>query len=189
MEEINSAWLARTAAEVAPDLLGCTLVREIAGDEYRGLIVETEAYDATDPACHGYKRQTDRNRAIFGNPGTIYVYMIYGIYHCLNIVCDRPDFCSAVLLRGVALDQVPAGIDTKQKAMRVGAGPGKLCRALQIDRSLNGRQLSPQSGLWLEPRSPQLDLEIVQTTRIGLTQGADTPWRWYMQNHPAVSKK
>jgi DNA-3-methyladenine glycosylase len=192
--KLNSEWFARPAERVAPDLLGCTLVRKIDGILYRGLIVETEAYDATDPACHGYKRQTERNKAIFGEPGTIYVYLIYGIYHCVNIVCDHSEYCSAVLLRALELDPIPEWINPKEKQARVAAGPGKLCRALKIDRSLNGVTLSHDSNIWIEsqleihPESTR-SFSIVQTTRIGLTQGADIPWRWYIKDHPAISKR
>ncbi len=188
ISQIKPEWFARPCDRVAPDLLGCTLVRQIEEITYRGLIVETEAYDATDPACHGYKRQTERNRAIFGEPGSLYVYLIYGIYHCVNIVCDRSDYCSAVLIRGLELDLIPTWVNEKEKRSRVAAGPGKLCRALQIDRSLNSLSLSLGSNIWIEPKAVDLEFSVVQTTRIGLTQGADIPWRWYIQNHPAVSK-
>ncbi|WP_019503048.1 DNA-3-methyladenine glycosylase [Pseudanabaena sp. PCC 6802] len=184
--------LSRPAQEVAPQLLGCTLVRQIDGVEYRGLIVETEAYGPGDPACHGYARKTDRNAAIFGKPGSVYVYLIYGMYHCLNIVTDREGVSSAVLLRALALDRVPPWVDAKEKVVRVAAGPGKLCRALKIDRRLNGICLQPRSQLWLEPRSDNLVIkpsDIVQTTRVGLTKGADTLWRWYIKEHPSVSKR
>lgn len=189
---MDLTFLSRTAQEVAPQLLGCTLVRQIEGVEYRGPIVETEAYGPGDPACHGYTRKTDRNAAIFGKPGSVYVYLIYGMYHCLNIVTDREDVSSAVLLRALALDRIPPWLDTNEKASRIASGPGKLCRALKIDLSLNGTFLQPRSQLWLEPRSDDLVLkpsDIVQTTRIGLTKGADTPWRWYIKEHPSVSKR
>ncbi|AFY69083.1 3-methyladenine DNA glycosylase [Thalassoporum mexicanum PCC 7367] len=189
---MDKEFLARSADLVAPDLLGYTLVRKIGGVEYRGLIVETEAYTADDPACHGYRRKTPRNQAIFGKPGSVYVYLIYGMYHCLNIVTDVEDVCSAVLIRALALDKIPAWVTLgkKEKPDRVAAGPGKLCRALQIDRQLDGIMLKPGAGLWLEPASDRLKpAEIYQTTRIGITQGAEIPWRWYIKEHPAVSKK
>jgi DNA-3-methyladenine glycosylase len=189
---MDKNWLARSAELVAPELLGCTLVRKIEGVEYRGVIVETEAYTADDPACHGYRRKTDRNKAIFGKPGSVYVYLIYGMYHCLNIVTDLEDVCSAVLIRALALEQIPAWVELgkKEKADRVAAGPGKLCRALKIDRQLDGKLLQSKSGLWLERGDDQLKRsQIHQTTRIGINQGVDIPWRWYIKDHPAVSKK
>ena len=196
---VSAEWLGRPSPIVAPELIGCTLVRQLAdGSEYRGLIVETEAYAPDDPACHAYRRRTARNEVMFGPPGSCYVYLIYGIYHCINVVTDADTVPSAVLIRALDLDRLPPWIDEKQrqKPARVAAGPGKLCRALQIDRTLNGIQLTGGCPIWLEPRSPQWAQQfasghhqLVQTTRIGLTQGADIPWRWYLADCPAVSKK
>ncbi len=177
-------FLGRSAAEVAPELLGCVLVRKIDGIEYRGVIVETEAYAPGDPACHAYKQRSSRNAVMFGKPGGIYVYLIYGIYHCLNLVTDQDGVASAVLIRALALDKIPPWIDSS-KSNRLGAGPGKLCRALKIDRSLNGAFLTPGLDLWLEIQ--RCNLEIIQTTRIGISQGQDIPWRWYIAKHPEVS--
>lgn len=195
---IKASWLARPATEVAPDLLGCILARRMPdGQCFRGLIVETEAYTPEDPACHAYRKRTDRNWVMFGPAGMTYVYLIYGMYYCLNIVTDLDGVPSAVLIRALQLETLPEWIDQfkEKKTDRVAAGPGKLCRALQIDRSLSAQVLSPDQPLWLEHRSPkfQQDLQqgaiaFTQTTRIGLTQGADLPWRWYVSGCPAVSK-
>ncbi|AFY74407.1 DNA-3-methyladenine glycosylase [Synechococcus sp. PCC 7502] len=190
LDPVVSLFLNRPAPEVAPELLGCYLVREIDGVKYRGMIVETEAYAPGDPACHAYGKKSDRNAAMFGKAGFIYVYLIYGIYHCINIVTDQEDVASAVLIRALALDQVPPWIQGKQgkknhKIQRLASGPGKLCRALKIDRSLNNMPLSLRSGLWLELQTNQF--QIVQTTRIGLTKGTEIPWRWYIGDHPEVS--
>ena len=195
---IQPSWLARPSTEVAPDLLGCTLVRQtLDGTILRGLIVETEAYAPGDPACHAYRRRTTRNSVMFGPAGLSYVYLIYGMYHCLNVVTDADQVPSAVLIRALQLDTIPAWIDPLKecKLDRVAAGPGKLCRALQIDLSLTALPFAPGQPLWLEHRHPnwQEDLDqgaiaFVQTTRIGLTQGADLPWRWYIKHCPAVSK-
>jgi len=181
-------WLSRPAEVVAPELLGCVLVRKINGVEYRGIIVETEAYAPNDPACHAYKKRSDRNAAMFGKAGSVYVYLIYGIYHCINLVTDRDGVASAVLIRALALDQIPPWIDhalDPAKSDRLASGPGKLCRALKIDRTLNGLPLIPQSDLWLEIH--QKPLEIIQTTRIGISKGIEIPWRWYIADHPQVS--
>lgn len=195
---IEPFWLARPAVEVAPDLIGCTLVRQFSdGKIIRGSIVETEAYGPDDPACHAYRRRTNRNEAMFGPAGTSYVYLIYGRYRCLNVVTDREGIASAVLIRALQLELVPEWIDRDRslKPQRVAAGPGKLCDALQIDLSFNGQVLQPDKLLWLEHRQPlfqaYLDrqaLNLVQTTRIGLSQGVDLPWRWYLRESPAVSK-
>lgn len=191
---IASSWFARPSPAVAPDLLGCTLVRQFAdGSRYRCEITEVEAYAPGDPACHAYKRQTDRNRVMFGSAGYIYVYLIYGMYHCLNVVTDVEGVGSAVLIRALALDELPPWISEKKqrKPDRVAAGPGLLCMALQLDRSHNGMVLSPQAGeaLWIEKGDRSVPkTDIVQTTRIGITQGVDIPWRWYLRDCPSVSK-
>ncbi|MBF2026175.1 MAG: DNA-3-methyladenine glycosylase [Oscillatoriales cyanobacterium C42_A2020_001] len=195
---IQPSWFARPATEVAPDAIGCILVRHFPdGQIVRGMIVEAEAYTPDDPACHAYRRQTERNAVMFGPPGRTYVYLIYGMYYCLNLVTDLDTVPSAVLIRAVQLETIPAWIDlAKEKFHQVAAGPGKLCRALQIDRHLNGCLLQVGEPLWLEHRSPefqqQLDagtVSLTQTTRIGLTQGVDLPWRWYLAGCAAVSKR
>jgi len=195
---IHASWLTRSSTAVAPDLIGCSLVRLLPdGTTWRGLIVETEAYTPDDPACHAYRRRTDRNWVMFGSAGMTYVYLIYGMYHCLNVVTDRDGVPSAVLIRALQLETIPPWIDPQKepKSCRVAAGPGKLCRALKIDLSLTAQPLQLGQPLWLEHRSSkfqeQLDqhtIALVQTTRIGLTQGVDLPWRWYLANCPAVSK-
>lgn len=199
MPAIAADWLSRPATAVAPDLVGCVLVRRFAdGLTYRGLIVETEAYTPDDPACHAYRRRTERNGVMFGPPGGCYVYLIYGMYHCINVVTDLDGVPSAVLIRALQLEALPPWIELKQQKQpqRVAAGPGKLCRALKIDRSLNGIQLEPSQPLWLEQRSLAITtaleankLNLIQTTRIGLTQGTERPWRWYLDPCRAVSKK
>lgn len=196
---VEPNWLARPSTSVAPDLLGCTLVRQLPnGEIIRGLIVETEAYAPGDPAFHAYRRRTNRNDVLFGLAGRSYIYLIYGIYHCFNIVTDQDGIPSAVLIRALQLLSLPAGIDpdlNQNLAKKIAAGPGKLCRVMQIDRSLNGSVLQLGESLWLEHRitefQQQLDsqaITFVQTTRIGLTQGIELPWRWYISNCPAVSR-
>lgn len=191
-------WFARPATEVAPDSIGCMLVRKFPdGQILRGRIVETEAYTPDDPACHAYRRQTPRNSVMFGAPGRTYIYRIYGIYHCLNLVTDLESVPSAVLIRAIELDTLPSWVEQSAaaKPQRVAAGPGKLCRVLDIDQRLNGQLLAPDAALWLEPRTPDFQqqfaarlISLTQTTRIGLTQGVDLPWRWYLTHSPAVSK-
>jgi DNA-3-methyladenine glycosylase len=199
LSPIAASWLARSAVAVAPDLLGCTLVRQFDdGSTVRGLIVETEAYTPDDPAMHAYRRRTARNSVMFGAAGRSYVYRIYGVYHCLNVVTDREGVPSAVLIRALQLAAVPAWLATGSalKPDKVAAGPGKLCRALQIDLSLSAQLLQPDRPLWLAHRSRQFQhqverqaIDFVQTTRIGLTRGTDLPWRWYVKGCPAVSKR
>ncbi|WP_293148496.1 MULTISPECIES: DNA-3-methyladenine glycosylase [unclassified Microcoleus] len=194
---VESFWLARPSTSVAPDLLGCTLVRQFPdGEIIRGMIVETEAYAPGDPACHAYRQQTLRNQAMFGRAGIGYVYFIYGMYHCFNVVTDAEGVGSAVLIRALQLDAPPvkfAAIPEK-KQLRLAAGPGKLCKVLEIDRTFSGLPLDSDQALRLEHRSVQFQeaiesgtVNIVQTTRIGISQGMDLPWRWYIGNCAAVS--
>jgi DNA-3-methyladenine glycosylase len=193
---IQPDWLSRSSLLVAPDLLGCTIVRQLPdGSIIRGLIVETEAYTEGDPACHAYRRQTPRNKVMFGPAGMTYVYLIYGMYHCVNIVTDLDGIPSAVLIRALQLETIPPWCPP-DKPSRVAAGPGKLCRALKIDLTLTAKPLQLGESLWVEHRSQdyqeQVDrhsISFAQTTRIGLTQGTDLPWRWYIKNCAAVSKK
>lgn len=188
---VEPNWLARLSTEVAPDLVGCTLVRQFSdGNILRGMIVETEAYGPDDPACHAYQRRTKRNWVMFGPAGRAYVYLIYGIYYCLNVVTDQDEIPSAVLIRALQLESLPPWANQREqsKPYRIAAGPGKLCSALQIDCSLNAQLLKPGESLWLEHRPPQFQPDLIQTTRIGLSKGTQFPWRWYLNNCPAVSK-
>ncbi len=195
---VESFWLARPSTSVAPDLLGCSLVRQFPdGETIRGIIVETEAYGPGDPACHAYRLRTPRNQVMFGPAGMSYVYLIYGMYHCFNVVTDAEGVASAVLVRALQLDAVPqefAGIPDKKRS-RLAAGPGKLCKVLKIDRTLNGFPLGEGQPLRLEHRSKNFQqaveegtINFVQTTRIGISQGIDLPWRWYVGNSTAVSQ-
>lgn len=194
---IAQDWFERPSVAVAPDLIGCRLVRQFPdGRMQSGIIVEVEAYEPGDPACHAYRKKTPRNAVMFGPAGYSYVYLIYGMYHCVNIVTEPMGVPSAVLIR--ALDGLEGGLDPSlsPKALtRLAAGPGKLCRYLEIDRSLNQTALLQGQPLWVEHRSPEFQkslenqtAEFVQTTRIGLTQGINLPWRWYLKGSPAVSR-
>ncbi|MEO0458802.1 MAG: DNA-3-methyladenine glycosylase [Cyanobacteria bacterium P01_A01_bin.114] len=195
---IGATWCDRSALQVAPDLIGCSLLRRMpSGETIRGLIVETEAYLPDDPACHAYRGQTARNAAMFGPAGRGYVYFIYGMYHCFNVVTEAPGVGSAVLLRALFLETLPQTVAPKhaRQPHRVAAGPGKLCRTLNIDRQSDGQPLSQAAGLWLEHRSSEFEAELstgaarlVQTPRIGISKAVEQPWRWYLAGHPAVSK-
>lgn len=212
---LTADWFARPSPTVAKDLIGCVLIRKIGGEIVRGQIVETEAYEAGDPAMYAYQVKSDRNAVVFEAAGIAYVYRIYRQYHCFNIVTDCDGFASTILIRAVDLEQRPSWIDpNKEKLARVAAGPGKLCRTLKIDESLKGIPIHPDSGLWVEAKPQSILTEgilkegvakaespavqkslfeqptaITQTTRIGLTKGADIPWRWYLTDSPAVSRK
>ena len=146
-----------------------------------GLIVETEAYSQDEPACHGYRRRSPQNETLFGEPGRFYVYVSYGIHHCVNVVTDRPEWANGVLLRAVALPDEPE---------RIAAGPGLLARRFGIDRQRDACSVCGEHDLWLAPRSSALmDPVLTTTTRIGISQGQALPWRWYLQASRSVSKR
>ena len=176
------AFFSRPAEVVAPELIGCRLVkRQTDGSLLWGVVVETEAYSQDDPACHGYRRRSPSNETLFGEPGLFYVYVSYGIHHCVNVVTDRADWANGVLLRAVALPDEPE---------RVAAGPGLLARRFGIDRKRDACLVCGEHGLWLAPRSAALsDPVLTTTTRIGVSQGQDLPWRWYLQASRSVSKR
>ena len=162
--------------------MGCRLVkRQEDGSLLWGLIVETEAYSQDEPACHGYRRRSPQNETLFGEPGRFYVYVSYGIHHCVNVVTDRPEWANGVLLRAVALPDEPE---------RIAAGPGLLARRFGIDRQRDACSVCGEHDLWLAPRSAALmDPVLTTTTRIGISQGQALPWRWYLQASRSVSKR
>lgn len=194
MTVLPPAFYARPPVLVAPDLLGCLLVREWAGERLAGRIVEVEAYwGAKDAASHAYRGPTDRNRVMFGPAGQAYVYFIYGMHFCLNAVTGQEGEASAVLIR--ALEPI-VGVETMrqrrgQQAVRALCnGPGKLCQALAIDRALNGLDLTAGSGLWLESGSPPAE-GISAGPRLGVRGDAAAlaaPWRFWLAGNAHVSR-
>ena len=152
-----------------------------------GTIIETEAYDHLDPASHSFRDPTPRNAAMFGPVGRAYVYRIYGLHWCLNIVCDAGAGGSAVLIRALEPDQ---GIDVIQDRRGPGrlndlcAGPGRLCQALGVTEALNGQPISePPFSLTFGQPEP-----VIIGPRIGIRHGADTPWRFGRPGSPFLSR-
>lgn len=169
--------------EVAKGLLGCFLVRKIGRKVVRARIVETEAYVGEDDlACHASRGRTPRTETMYGEAGHAYVYMIYGMYYCLNIVTEAMDFPAAVLIRAVEVEGV---------AKKETNGPGKLCRLLEIDRSLNGWDVTCGEKLWIESGKP-FDYETIETMkRIGIDYAKycrEYPWRFVLENHDTIRK-
>jgi len=163
----------------AQNLLGCRLCRKIGRNVLSGIIVETEAYTQDDPACHAFNGCTTRSATLFKQPGIAYVYLIYGMYYCLNFVTEKEGTAGAVLIR--ALEPEPPLLNTN--------GPGKLCRELGIDKTLNEIDVTTtKSGLWVENGVNVPDENIVRTTRIGIKKAADYPWRFYIRDNAFVSK-
>jgi DNA-3-methyladenine glycosylase len=171
---LEQDFFARSVHEVAPDLVGATLLVDGVG----GTIVEVEAYDHEDPAAHGYRGRTARNASMFGPPGHAYVYRSYGVHWCLNLVCEGVGTASAVLLRaleptrGLRVMRARRGLDDERLLC---AGPGRLCQALDVSREHDGLALD-EPPFRLEARIA--DVEVVSGPRIGITRAADRPWRY-----------
>lgn len=163
----------RPTAAVARDLLGCWLVRERLRAPIAARLVETEAYVAGDPANHAYRGLTERNRSMFGAPGTLYVYRIHQV-HCLNAV-TRPG--QAVLLR--AAEAMEAGVGST-------TGPGRLARAFGLTRAHDGLDLV-EGPVRILPRT-QRSLRIVRGPRVGISQARERPLRFLLRDSPAVSR-
>ena len=187
----------RPTLRVARDLLGCMLVRRSQQGVAAGIVVETEAYcGVRDRACHAFGgRRTPRNEIMFGPPGFAYVYFTYGMHHCFNIVTRGQGHPEAVLVRSVLpVSGLPLMRQRRSAAngiadVRLARGPGNLCRALGIDRSLNGADLT-DSPLIILPGKPIPPAEVRRLPRIGIAYAGeytDKPWRFLVRDHPAVS--
>lgn len=191
-------------------LLGCELVHDSPEGTTAGIIVETEGYLTDDPACHAYRRQTTRNAAMFGPAGTLYVYQIYNHYNCINVVTGPEGVGEAILIRAL---EPTEGLDImgmrRNEAFKTGFeryrnntidpetadgqrnlanGPGKLTIAMGISRTEHNASSLISGEIYI--RGPVLhDFDMVTTTRIGLTHGADLPYRYYVKGNKYVSKK
>jgi DNA-3-methyladenine glycosylase len=182
---LTRGFFARSVHVVAPELVGATLL--VAG--VGGRIVEVEAYDPGDPASHGYRGQTARNRAMFGPGGHAYVYRSYGIHWCLNLVCGPVGTAEAVLVR--ALEPL-AGLDRMRERRGLDAerllcsGPGRLCQALGVTGAHDGLPLDRPP---FELRAAEGPVDVVTGPRVGITRAAELPWRYGLAGSPFVSRK
>jgi DNA-3-methyladenine glycosylase len=170
--------------EVAPELIGATLLVDGVG----GTIVEVEAYDHEDPAAHGFGGRTARNATMFGPPGHAYVYLIYGLYWCLNFVCEPEGVANAVLIRAL---EPTFGIPVMQKRRKLDdvrllcAGPGRLCEALGVTRAHDGFALDkPPFRLIARPGA----VPLAVGPRIGITKAMDKPWRYGLAGSRFLSR-
>jgi DNA-3-methyladenine glycosylase len=181
---LKRSFFDRSVHEVAPDLIGTTLLVDGVG----GVIVEIEAYHHTDPAAHSYNGPTPRNAVMFGPPGFVYVYRSYGIHWCVNFVCERAGSASAILLRGLEPTHgIPAmrrrrGLHDERSLC---SGPGKLCEALAITDAHNGLPLDTAP---IALHKCMTKPEIVTGARIGITKAADLPWRYGLKGSRFLSK-
>ncbi|MEO5949755.1 MAG: DNA-3-methyladenine glycosylase [Candidatus Saccharimonas sp.] len=179
----------QSVTEAARRLLGCVLERRIDGHILRVKIVETEAYDETDVASHSYRGETARTRDMFGPAGRLYVYFTYGMHYCCNVVTGPVGTGAAVLIR--AVEPIEGTGYIAHRRMREGVeitnGPAKLCHALGIDIRLGGHDLHKEP-LKLVTQPPVPHGSITQTSRVGITKGINTPWRFFITGNPYVSK-
>lgn len=171
----------RPTLTVARSLIGKYLVRSIDGRMLAGKIVEVEAYvGSQDKACHASKGRTQRTDVMFGSGGIAYVYLIYGMHHCLNVVTERKEFPSAVLIRAIEIDG------------KLIDGPGRLCRALQIDRRLNRGDLTTGEALWFEDRGALVERgDVGAHPRVGVDyagEWAKKPWRFRLRSITAPAR-
>lgn len=169
---------------VARQLIGTTFLVEEVG----GVIVETEAYDKTDPASHSYAGPTPRNEVMFGEPAHIYVYRSYGIHWCLNFTCREKGHGAAVLVRALAPTHGMDIMKMRRKTDNIRllcSGPGRLCQALSVTRHLNGAALNSSCLSLLPAKHP---VDIVSGPRIGISKAVDIPWRFGLAGSPYLSR-
>lgn len=181
---LKRAFFARSVHEVAPDLIGATMLVDGVG----GIIVEVEAYHHTDPAAHSYRGPTPRNQVMFGPPGFAYVYRSYGIHWCVNFVCEEEGSASAVLIRALEPTHGLAAMRRRrhlQDAHALCSGPGKLTEALGITISHNALPLD-RPPIALHARTE--DVEVATGIRIGITKAVELPWRYGVKGSKFLSK-
>jgi DNA-3-methyladenine glycosylase len=192
--KLPRSFYSRSALDVASDLIGKVLVRRLGRRNLAGKIVETEAYVGPhDLACHASKGHTPRTAVMFGEPGHAYVYMIYGFHFCLNVVTEPPGYPAAVLIRAVEplenLDLMRELRNNPERDVDIASGPGKLCKAFSIDKTLNGEDLRG-STIWIEDR--KLDPGPIHTSpRVGVDYAGeykDKPWRFFVEGNLHVSR-
>jgi DNA-3-methyladenine glycosylase len=195
MTPLGRAFYDRDTVMVARELLGKRLVRHLDGQRVSGRIVEVEAYvGEIDSACHAHGGKTARNAVMFGPPGHAYVYFIYGMHYCFNVVTDRKGYAAAVLVRALEPVEGVEAMRARRKGRRdveLTSGPAKLCYALGIDQALNGMDLVAGDELWLEGELAASRLQIASGPRVGV-RGDDwalaVPWRFWVEGNRYVSK-
>jgi len=183
-KRLTRAFFGRSVHEVAPDLIGATLLLDGVG----GRVVEVEAYHHTDAAAHSFRGPTPRNAVMFGPPGYAYVYRSYGIHWCVNLVCEPKGSASAVLIRAI---EPTVGLAAMRRRRGVAdvrllcSGPGRVCEALRITHAQNGMALDePPFALFARAD----EVEVIVGPRIGLTKAVEKPWRYGLKGSRFLSK-
>ena len=196
MTRLRRGFFTRDTLTVARDLLGQRLVRVLDGARFSGRIVEVEAYvGEEDRACHARCGRTERNAPMYGPPGHAYVYFIYGMHHCLNVVTEREGYPAAVLIRALEPLEGIEGMRARRgdrPDVQLTSGPARLCQALDIDRRFDGADLcAPDALLFLEQDAPVPDEAVVTGPRVGVRGdevAVTVPWRFYIRDNQHVSR-
>ena len=183
-KRLTRSFFRRSVHEVAPDLIGATLLVGGVG----GVLVEVEAYDHTDPAAHSFRGPTSRNAVMFGPPGFAYVYRSYGLHWCLNFVCEPKGSAAAVLIRAI---EPTTGLPVMRRRRgmtdprQLCSGPGRLCEALAVTEAHYGLALDePPFALYARPG----EVEVITGPRIGITKAIEKPWRYGLKGSRFLSK-
>ncbi len=181
MKCLPESFYAGEVIDIARNLLGMRLVRYLEGERISGIITETEAYRGEeDLACHARNGKTQRNAVMYGRPGRAYIYFTYGMHWCLNAVCGPEGFPAAVLIRAIYPVEGKKVIAARREGVKPAdwcSGPARLCKALAIDKALNGASLcEDESPLWIEEGTPLVETNIKITPRIGI-HNTPEPWR------------
>ncbi len=189
---LNRAFFDRPTLDVAPGLLGKIVVHKVDGHVLAGRIVETEAYlGAGDRAAHSARGLTPSTKVIFGPPGRAYVYLCYGMYECLNLVAEADGRAGCVLVRALepllGIEEIRRRRPRSKRLSDLASGPGKLTRALGVTRSRNGVDVTRGLLTVRAPRAPE-PIEVVTTTRVGISVSRDLPYRFYIKDNEFVSK-
>jgi DNA-3-methyladenine glycosylase len=189
---LSRAFYRRPSLEVAPDLLGRTLVRVLAdGTRLGARIVEVEAYREDDPASHSFRGRTARTEVMFGPPGHLYVYFTYGMHFCMNVVTGENGEGSAVLLRAAeplrGVDRMAANRGLADPRLLC-SGPGRLCQALAVDRAQNGIDVVRGTELRIEAGTPVPPERVRSGPRVGIRVATDRPWRFVEAGSPFASR-
>lgn len=194
--KLSREFYIRSSIDVAEELLGKYLVRRSGEYVAAGKIVEVEAYcGASDPASHAYRGKTTRNEVMFRHGGYLYVYFIYGMYYCCNIVTGDEDIAEAVLIRGIepvsdlpwlSANRFGRTDVSRREIMNLTNGPGKICSAFDISLKDSGTDLCGDTIFLLDAPRPDKS-QIAVSGRIGITRAADLPWRFFISDNPYVS--
>ncbi len=195
-QKLTTAFYARPASRVAEELVGCVIERRLeSGETLAARIIEVEAYlgDGSDPRSHSHSGPTSRNRSMFGPPGHLYAYRIYGIHTCANVVCEAEGIGAAVLLRaveplrGIDIMRGYRSIDSSARGRSIASGPGRLAQALGLGIDDDGMSITGRRFRIYRSPKQQAGLAVESGPRIGISKATDLPYRYFIPDHPLVS--